>query len=96
MDIQTAGVVGGGLMGAGIADTNAWLGRVQYTIELEPLAASDMVLEAVFEDLDLKRQLFINRLLPAPRLLCSNTSGLFAAGHLSRRSLGCRFRTCAA
>jgi 3-hydroxybutyryl-CoA dehydrogenase len=115
------GVVGGGLMGAGIAFTvaakleckvllqevsaqavaaarqrfeaqvqraakkgtpaeltDAWLGRVQYTTELEAMAAADMVVEAVFEDLDLKRQVFatLDRLLPAPRLLCSNTSGL--------------------
>ena len=119
--MQMVGVVGGGLMGAGIAFTiaskleckvmlqevsasaiaaarqrfesqvqraakkgtpaevtNAWLGRVQYTTELEALAAADMVVEAVFEDLELKRQVFmtLDRLLPAPRLLCSNTSGL--------------------
>lgn len=115
------GVVGGGLMGAGIAFTiaakleckvllqevsaaavaaarqrfesqvqraakkgtpaeltNAWLGRVQYTTELDALAGTDMVVEAVFEDLALKRQVFtmLDRLLPPPRILCSNTSGL--------------------
>jgi 3-hydroxybutyryl-CoA dehydrogenase len=119
--MQTIGVVGGGLMGAGIAFTiaskleckvllqevsgpamagarqriesqvqraakkgtpaeltNAWLGRVQYTTELEALSAADVVVEAVFEDLALKRQLFttLDRLLPPPRLLCTNTSGL--------------------
>lgn len=119
--MQTVGVVGGGLMGAGIAFTiaskldckvllqevsapavaaarqrieaqvqraarkgtpaeltDAWLGRVQYTTELEALAAADMVVEAVFEDLALKRQVFatLDRLLPPPRILCSNTSGI--------------------
>ena len=119
--MQIVGVVGGGLMGAGIAFTiaskleckvllqevsaeavaaarqrieaqvqraarkgtpaeltNAWLSRVQYTTELEALAAADMVVEAVFEDLALKRRVFatLDRLLAPPRLLCSNTSGL--------------------
>jgi 3-hydroxybutyryl-CoA dehydrogenase len=119
--MQTVGVVGGGLMGAGIAFTvaskleckvllqdvstqavaaarqrfesqvqraakkgtpaeltNAWQSRVQYTTELDALAAADMVVEAVFENLELKRQVFmtLDRLVPAPRPLCSNTSGL--------------------
>lgn len=119
--MQVIGVVGGGLMGAGIAFTiasklnckvilrevsteavsgakqrveglvqravrkgtpsaeaDAWLGRVQCTTDLAELATADLVVEAVFENLDLKRQVFadLDRLLPPPRLLCSNTSGI--------------------
>jgi 3-hydroxybutyryl-CoA dehydrogenase len=119
--VQVVGVVGGGLMGAGIAFTiaskmscrvilrevsleavsgakqrvdgfgqramrkgtppaevDAWLGRVQYTTDLAELAPADLAVEAVFEDLDLKRQVFagLDGLLPPPRVLCSNTSGI--------------------
>ena len=119
--MQVIGVVGGGLMGAGIAfaivsklncrvvlrevsaeaigaarqridglveraarkgiaaaETDSWLSRIQYTSELDALAGADMVIEAAYENLDLKRQIFaeLDRLVPPPRLLCSNTSGI--------------------
>ena len=117
--MQVVGVVGGGLMGAGIAFTiasklnckvilrevsteavsgarqrveglvqravrkgtpsaeaDAWLGRVQCTTDLAELATADLVVEAVFENLDLKRQVFadLDRLLPPPRLLSIRVS----------------------
>ncbi len=119
--MQKIGVVGGGLMGSGIAFTAAtkldcqvviretnqeqlnaargriqalaeravkkgtpraeadgWLSRIQFTTELSDFATADLVVEAVFENLDLKRQIFaeLDRVVPAPRLLCSNTSGI--------------------
>lgn len=119
--VQALGVVGGGLMGAGIAYTAAsklnchvilrevsadalagarqrieglaqravrkgtpaaeaetWLALVQYTTDLAELAKADLVVEAVFESLDLKRQVFaeLDRLLPPPSVLASNTSGI--------------------
>lgn len=119
--MQAVGVVGGGLMGSGIAFTvltktastvilreidaqavtgaqgrikgladralkkgtpqaevDGWLSRITYTTEFTGLADCDMVVEAVFENMDLKREIFaeLDRIIPAPRLLCSNTSGL--------------------
>ncbi len=119
--MRTVGVVGGGLMGAGIAFsvatkmdckvvlrevsanavsaakqrfdgmvqraakkgtpaelTDKWVSRMQYTTELDAFSQADMVVEAVFENLELKRKVFadLDRIVPAPKLLCSNTSGI--------------------
>ena len=59
-----------------IAD--GWLARVSYTTDIADLAAADIVVEAVFEDSDLKRGVF-QQLSAACRedaILASNTSGL--------------------
>lgn len=119
--MRTVGVVGGGIMGAGIAYsiasktdcrvvlrevaadalaaakqrfdgmlqraakkgtpaelTDKWASRMQYTTELDAFSQADMVVEAVFENLELKRKVFaeLDRIVPAPRLLCTNTSGI--------------------
>jgi 3-hydroxyacyl-CoA dehydrogenase len=121
MKVRTVGVVGGGIMGAGIAYsiasktdcrvvlrevaadalaaakqrfdgmlqraakkgtpaelTDKWASRMQYTTELDAFSQADMVVEAVFENLELKRKVFaeLDRIVPAPRLLCTNTSGI--------------------
>jgi 3-hydroxybutyryl-CoA dehydrogenase len=57
---------------------NTWLARVEYRAGLEPLAELDLVVEAVFEDLEVKQGVFarLDRLCGPEVLLASNTSGL--------------------
>jgi 3-hydroxybutyryl-CoA dehydrogenase len=119
--IKTVGVVGGGLMGNGIAqvaaaagytvtlrdvDDNALgkarkmiegslakfvekgklpasardttLGLLGFTTDLDALARSDIVIEAVTEDLALKNKLWkdLDELCPQPTIFASNTSSL--------------------
>ena len=54
------------------------LGRIKGTTELQDLATCDLVIEAVVESLDAKRQVFatLDRVLPASSVLASNTSSL--------------------
>ena len=40
------------------ADKDAVMARLSRTTSLDDLAAADLVIEAVFEDLDVKRELF--------------------------------------
>ena len=53
-------------------------GRVSATADLEALADCDMVLESVVEDLDVKKQLFVelDRLVKDGAILATNTSTL--------------------
>lgn len=119
--MRTVGVVGGGIMGAGIAYsivsktdcrvvlrevsadavaaakhrldglvqraakkgtpaelTDSWVSRMQYTTELDAFSQADMVIEAVFENLELKRKVFaeLDRIVAEPKVLCTNTSGI--------------------
>lgn len=121
MKIETVGVLGCGLMGAGIAevcaaagyrvlvreisdelfdrgkskiagsldrqvkkgliseaDKDATLGRIQGVIELSKLASCDLVIEAIVENLDDKRQVFqaLGEHLGDDAILASNTSSL--------------------
>lgn len=121
MDIKTVGVVGCGLMGAGIVETCARAGysvvvrevndgllqaglkriegslgkavergklapdtraatwaRIKGTTALEDLAGSDLVIEAVVENMALKKEVFsaLDRLCPPRTILSSNTSSL--------------------
>lgn len=59
-------------------EANRWLAQVDYRVGLEPLAAAELVVEAVFEDLELKREIFsgLDRTCSPSAVLASNTSGL--------------------
>ncbi|HEX9057090.1 MAG TPA: 3-hydroxybutyryl-CoA dehydrogenase [Ktedonobacterales bacterium] len=121
MEIKRVGVVGGGLMGSGIAQTAAQSGnqvvlreinqelldrglnrihgawqmmaskgkitedqrreygeRVTGTLSMSDFADCDLVIEAVIENLDLKRQIFseLDGLLRPEVIIASNTSSL--------------------
>ena len=57
------------------------LGRLTLTTELADLADCDLVIEAVLEELDLKRQVFseLDRVTSADAVLATNTSALSVA-----------------
>jgi 3-hydroxybutyryl-CoA dehydrogenase len=121
VEIRKVGVVGCGLMGAGIAevcaragystvvseinqplldkgmslsrssldtavkrgkvteqDRGAILGRIQGTIKVEDFGDCDLVIEAVIENLELKKRIFadLDRICPKHAILASNTSCL--------------------
>src|SRR4051812_10013553 len=59
-------------------DKDAALGRLTLTTDLADLASCHLVIEAAFEDLDVKRELFgeLDRLVPPPAILATNTSAL--------------------
>jgi 3-hydroxyacyl-CoA dehydrogenase len=123
-DIKTIGVVGGGVMGAGIAqalavggchvsvrdlneeliekaratitdgryglnrgvergkttreEADAALSRLAFTTSLDDLKGMDLIIEAVPEDLDLKKKVFseLDGIAGGDTILASNTSGL--------------------
>lgn len=122
--ITTVGVLGGGLMGSGIAqvcaqagyptvvreisdalgararaaivrsferaiergratgdDRDAALARLRFTTDVDALAAADLVIEAVVEELAVKRDLFaaLDRQLAPHAILATNTSSLTVA-----------------
>ena len=60
------------------ADKDAVLGRLTCTTSLDDLAGADLVIEAVFEDLGVKRALFgrLGNVCPPHAILASNTSTL--------------------
>ncbi len=119
--IHRVGVLGGGLMGSGIAQTTAQAGyetvvletsdenstkarsaiekslakavekqkitaedrdaaltRITYTTDITKLSNSDIIIEAVVEDLRIKEQMFqaLDKLCPAHTIFASNTSSL--------------------
>ena len=121
MRIETVGIVGGGLMGSGIAEVclrsgcatmvaevdpaaadaardriavsldravergklepeerDAVLARLDVTTDLDGLAGCDLVVEAVVEDLAVKRQVFgrLDAVLAPGALMASNTSSI--------------------
>lgn len=59
-------------------DRDATLGRMERTTRIEDLAACDLVIEAVFEDLGVKRDLLkrLDEVCPAHTIFASNTSTL--------------------
>lgn len=58
------------------ADAEAALKRVRTTADLRAVAEADFVIEAVFEDLELKRSIFaeLDRIAPPDAVLASNSS----------------------
>jgi 3-hydroxybutyryl-CoA dehydrogenase len=60
------------------AEAEAVQGRVSATVDLEALADCDMVIESVVEDLDVKKQLFVelDRIVKGGAILATNTSTL--------------------
>jgi 3-hydroxybutyryl-CoA dehydrogenase len=60
------------------ADKDAVMGRLSRTTSLDELASADLVVEAVFEELGVKRELFgkLNRICPQHTIFASNTSTL--------------------
>jgi len=54
------------------------LGRITFSTELEDLAIADLVVEAIPEDLDTKRDLFgrLDKITPPHAILATNTSSL--------------------
>ncbi len=59
-------------------ERGAILDRITFTTSLDDLSAVDLVVEAIPEDLDLKRDLFgrLDRITPPHAILASNTSSL--------------------
>ncbi len=123
--IADLGIVGGGLMGSGIAESAARVGarvcifepdtaplessreriatsvsravatgklddsaagalteRISWTTEIEDLGSSELVIEAVTEDADVKTSIFrrLDETLPKEAILASNTSSIPIAG----------------
>jgi 3-hydroxybutyryl-CoA dehydrogenase len=60
------------------ADRDAAMGRLELTTDLGDLGDCDLVIEAAFEDLDVKRELFaeLDRLVAGDAILATNTSAL--------------------
>jgi 3-hydroxybutyryl-CoA dehydrogenase len=59
-------------------EKDAALGRLTLTTELTDLGSCQLVIEAAFEDLEIKRELFgeLDRVVPPPGILATNTSAL--------------------
>jgi 3-hydroxybutyryl-CoA dehydrogenase len=64
------------------AARDAAMARLHLTTDLADLADCDLVIEAAFEDLDVKRELFaeLDRLVGADAILATNTSALSVTG----------------
>lgn len=60
------------------ADRDAAMDRIRGTTDLEELAEADLVVEAIVENLDVKKDLFskLDRICPQHTLFASNTSSL--------------------
>ena len=65
----------GGITGA---DAEARMGLIRGSLDLADLAGADVVIEAVFEDMDLKRRVFaaLDAVAAPGAVLATNTSGL--------------------
>ncbi len=59
-------------------DGTALISRISWTTELEALAPSQLIVEAIIEDVDIKRDLFarLDAALPAETIFASNTSSI--------------------
>lgn len=56
----------------------ARMGRIEGTLDMEALGSCDLVIEAVFEDMGLKKQIFtdLDRIMKPGAILATNTSAL--------------------
>ena len=72
---------------------DAALGRLSFTTELDLVAGSDLVIEAVTEDLELKNGLWreVDRIAHPATIFASNTSSLTIAAMAAVTSRGDRF-----
>lgn len=63
------------------ADATALIDRITWTTSIDDLAPAGMVIEAIVEDVDIKRDLFgrLDAALPAETLFASNTSSIAVA-----------------
>jgi 3-hydroxybutyryl-CoA dehydrogenase len=77
----------------GAEQRDAALGRLRFTTELDAVAASDLVIEAVTEDLELKNGLWreLDRAAPPAVIFASNTSSLTIAAMAAVTSRPDRF-----
>ncbi len=59
-------------------EVEARMGRLSGTLEMSGLAECDLIIEAVFEDLELKKKIFadLDRIAKPGTILATNTSGL--------------------
>lgn len=75
------------------ADRAAALARLRFTTELAELTGSDLIIEAVTEDLALKNQLWreLDAACPERTIFCSNTSSLTIASMAAVTSRADRF-----
>jgi len=66
-------------------DLDATLGRLSFTTNVEDLRDADLIIEAVPEDLDLKKKVFaeLDRIIKPQAVFATNTSG-FAISDLNR------------
>lgn len=73
---SVARAVAGGKLDAEKAE--ALIARIAWSSDLADLGRADVVIEAIVEDLDVKRALFaqLDRAAPAARILASNTSSI--------------------
>jgi 3-hydroxybutyryl-CoA dehydrogenase len=64
--------------GLSAADRDAILGRLEHTTNIEDLKRSDLVIEAIIENMPAKKELFkkLDALLPPHAIVCTNTSSL--------------------
>lgn len=79
------------------AERDAALGRISFTTDLAALGDRDLVVEAIVEDMDAKRDLFalLHPICPAATIFASNTSSLpitdMSAGTRPDRFVGLHF-----
>ena len=59
-------------------EKNTWLGRLSFTTQMEDLARCEIVVEAVSENVDLKKQVFaeLDAVCQSAQVVGSNTSGI--------------------
>lgn len=75
------------------AARDAVVGRLVYTAKLDDLSDCDLIVEAVVENLDLKREVYgtLDRACPEHTIFCSNTSSLTITEMASATSRADRF-----